>query len=157
MEDLDNRGAETYCYRNSSHMNIERARESTRTWGGGRGGSSLGYCFFFRRDSPQTIRGNSLNNFTLKLCFNSFVSVLTAFAISLSFLNTAKGLYYSKHDKLVRIIFLFEFYILYLFKKKLSRKKYLMKSFESKFNNVSLNSSSKIIIFDIFLCNFFPF
>lgn len=100
-------------------MNIERARESTRTWGGGRGGSSLGYCFFFRRDSPQTIRGNSLNNFTLKLCFNSFVSVLTAFAISLSFLNTAKALCYSKHDKLVRIIFLFEFYILYLFEKKI--------------------------------------
>ena len=39
MEDLDNRGAETYCYRNSSHMNIERARESTRTWVEGRGGS----------------------------------------------------------------------------------------------------------------------
>lgn len=53
VEDLDNRGAETYCYRNSSHMNIERTRESTRTWGGGR--SSLGYCFFFRRDSPKRL------------------------------------------------------------------------------------------------------
>lgn len=118
----------------------------------------LGYCFFFRRDSPQTIRGNSLNNFTLKLRFNSSVFVLTAFAISLSFLNTTKAFYYSKHDKLVRIISLFEFCILYSFEKKkgLSREKYLMKSFESKFNNVSLNSS-KIIIFDIFLCNFFPF